>query len=94
MRELSGEQQTEREWDPDVSAGDAPQARAAWLRYIFAALCISGLGLVVAASVGLTTKAQTTESGLTALPETSSAVRRGFREEAVDQQDWCTRRIR
>ena len=74
MRELSGEQQTEREWDPDVSAGDAPQARAAWLRYIFAALCISGLGLVVAASVGLTTKAQTTESGLTALPETSSAV--------------------
>jgi murein DD-endopeptidase MepM/ murein hydrolase activator NlpD len=71
MRELSGEQQTEREWDPDVSAGDAPQARAAWLRYIFAALCISGLGLVVAAAVGLTTKAQTTESGLTALPETS-----------------------
>jgi murein DD-endopeptidase MepM/ murein hydrolase activator NlpD len=74
MRELSGEQQTEREWDPDVSSGDAPQARAAWLRYIIAALCISGLGLVVAASVGLTTKAQTTESGLTALPETSSAV--------------------
>ncbi|HJY46145.1 MAG TPA: M23 family metallopeptidase [Propionibacteriaceae bacterium] len=74
MRELSGEQQTEREWDPDVSAGDAPQARATWLRYIFAALCISGLGLVVAVSVGLTTKAQTTESGLTALPETSSAV--------------------
>src|SRR5688572_21593522 len=74
MRELSGEQQTEREWDPDVSSGDAPQARAAWLRYIIAALCISGLGLVVAASVGLTTKAQTTESGLTALPETSSPV--------------------
>jgi murein DD-endopeptidase MepM/ murein hydrolase activator NlpD len=74
MRELSGEQQTEREWDPDVSAGDAPQARAAWLRYIFAALCISGLGLVVAAAVGLTTKAQTTESGLTALPETSLTV--------------------
>ena len=74
MRELSGEQQTEREWDPDVSAGDAPQARAAWLRYIFAALCISGLGLVVAASVGLTTKAETTENGLTALPETPSAV--------------------
>jgi murein DD-endopeptidase MepM/ murein hydrolase activator NlpD len=74
MRELSGEQQTEREWDPDVSAGDAPQARAAWLRYIFAALCISGLGLVVAAAVGLTTKAETTENGLTALPETPSAV--------------------
>ena len=74
MRELSGEQRTEREWDPGVSAGDEPHARAAWLRYVFAALCISGLGLVVAASVGLTTKAQTAEGGLSALPETSSAV--------------------
>ena len=74
MRELSGEQRTEREWDPGVSAGDEPHARAAWLRYVFAALGISGLGLVVAASVGLTTKAQTAEGGLSALPETSSAV--------------------
>ena len=74
MRELSGEQRTEREWDPGVSAEDEPQAMASWLRYVFAALCISGLGLVVAASVGLTTKAQTAEGGLSALPETSSAV--------------------
>jgi murein DD-endopeptidase MepM/ murein hydrolase activator NlpD len=74
MRELSGEQRTEREWDPGASAGDEPQARAAWLRYVFVALCISGLGLVVAASVGLTTEAQTAEGGLSALPETSSAV--------------------
>ena len=75
MRELSGEQRTERKWDPGVSDGDEPQTRAAWLRYVVAALCISGLGLVVAASVGLTTKAQTAaEGGLSALPETSSAV--------------------
>jgi murein DD-endopeptidase MepM/ murein hydrolase activator NlpD len=74
MRELSGEQRTEREWDPGVSAGDHLQAMATWLRYGFAALGISGLGLVVAASVGLTTKAQTAEGGLSALPETSSAV--------------------
>ena len=74
MRELSGEQRTERKWDPGVSAGDEPHARAAWLRYVFAALGISGLGLVVAASLGLTTKAQTAEGGLSALPETSSAV--------------------
>jgi murein DD-endopeptidase MepM/ murein hydrolase activator NlpD len=74
MRELSGEQRTEREWDPGAGAGDEPQARAAWLRYVIVALCVSGLGLVVAASVGLTTEAQTAEGGLSALPETSSAV--------------------
>ncbi len=74
MRELSGEQRTERDWEPGVSAGDASSARAAWLRYVFAALGISALGLVVAASVGVTTKAQTVESGLTALPMTSSTV--------------------
>jgi murein DD-endopeptidase MepM/ murein hydrolase activator NlpD len=74
MRELSGEQRTERDWDPCVSDGDASQAKAAWLRYVFAALGISALGLVVAASVGVTTKAQTVESGLTALPMTSSTV--------------------
>ena len=74
MRELSGEQRTEREWDPGVNAGDASQARAAWLRYVFAALGIAGLGLLVAASIGVTTRAQTVESGLTALPMTSSAV--------------------
>ena len=74
MRELSGEQRTEREWDPGVNAGDASQARVAWLRYVFAALGIAGLGLLVAASIGVTTRAQTVESGLTALPMTSSAV--------------------
>ena len=74
MRELSGEQRTEREWDPGVNAGDASQARVAWLRYVFAALGIAALGLLVAASLGVTTRAQTVESGLTALPMTSSAV--------------------
>ena len=72
MRELSGEQRTERVWDPN--AGDASQATATWLRYVIAALGISALGLVVAASVGVTTKAETVESGLTALPRTSSTV--------------------
>jgi murein DD-endopeptidase MepM/ murein hydrolase activator NlpD len=74
MRELSGEQRTERKWYQGVSHGDASQARAAWLRYVFAALGISALGLVVAASLGLTTTAQSVEGGLTALPMTSSAV--------------------
>ncbi len=74
MRELSGEQRTEREWDPDASAGDESQARAAWLRYVFAALGVAALGLVVAASVGLTTEAQTAEGDLSALPETSSGI--------------------
>jgi murein DD-endopeptidase MepM/ murein hydrolase activator NlpD len=74
MRELSGEQQTERNWDPGVSDGDASQARAAWLRYIVAALGISALGVVIAASVGVTTKAQTLESGLAVLPMTSTTL--------------------
>ena len=74
MRELSGEQRTERAWDPDVSAGDESQAGTAWLRYVFAALGIAALGLVVAASVGLTTEAQTAEGDLSALPETSSGI--------------------
>jgi murein DD-endopeptidase MepM/ murein hydrolase activator NlpD len=74
MRELSGEQQTERTWEPDASAGDESQGRTAWLRYIFAALGIAALGLVVAASVGLTTEAQTAEGDLSALPETSSGI--------------------
>jgi murein DD-endopeptidase MepM/ murein hydrolase activator NlpD len=74
MRELSGEQRTERKWYPGVSTGDASQARAAWLRYVFGALGISALGVVVAASLGVTTKAQTVEGGLTALPMTSSTV--------------------
>ena len=74
MRELSGEQRTERNWNPGVSTGDASQATAAWLRYVIGALVISALGLVVAASLGVTTKAQTVDGGLTALPMTSSTV--------------------
>jgi murein DD-endopeptidase MepM/ murein hydrolase activator NlpD len=74
MRELSGEQRTEREWNPGVRAGEWPQARVAWPRYVFAALGISALGIVVAASVGVTTKGQTGEGDLTALPMTSSTV--------------------
>jgi murein DD-endopeptidase MepM/ murein hydrolase activator NlpD len=74
MRELSGEQRTEHKWYPGVSPGDASQARAAWLRYVFAALGISALGVVVAASLGVTTKAQSVEGDLTALPVTSSAI--------------------
>jgi murein DD-endopeptidase MepM/ murein hydrolase activator NlpD len=74
MRELSGEQRTERKWYPGVSTGDASQARAAWFRYVIGALGISALGLVVAASLGVTTKAQSVEGALTALPMTSSTV--------------------
>jgi len=74
MRELSGEQRTERKWYPGVNIADASQARAAWLRYVIGALGISAMGVVVAASLGVTTKAQTVEGGLTALPMTSSSV--------------------
>ncbi len=74
MRELSGEQRTERKWYPGVSTGDSSQARAAWLRYVIGALGISALGLLVAATLGITTKAQTVDGGLTALPMTSSTV--------------------
>ena len=85
MRELSGEQRTERVWDPN--AGDATQARAAWFRYVIAALGISALGLVVAASVGVTTKAETVESGLTALPMTSSTVGVAPEKEQTTQKE-------
>src|SRR4029453_3931270 len=74
MRELSGEQRTEREWGPEASAGDESQARTAWLRYVIAALGIAALGLLVAASAGLTTEAQTAESDLSALAEPSSGI--------------------
>jgi hypothetical protein len=53
MRELSGEQRTERKWYPGVNTADASQARAAWLRYVIGALGISALGVVVAASWAL-----------------------------------------
>ena len=73
MRELSGEQQTERKGHPYVSTGPAPNQGKGWLWHGFAALGISALGLAVATVIGLTTNAQTTE-GLTAVPEKSSTV--------------------
>jgi murein DD-endopeptidase MepM/ murein hydrolase activator NlpD len=73
MRELSGEQQTEREEYPDVSAGPEPDKGKGWLWHGFAALGISALGLAVAAAVGLTTDAQTTRD-LSAVPDTSGTV--------------------
>ena len=86
MRELSGEQRTERKWYPGVSAGDASQARAAWFRYVIGALGISALGLVGAASLGIT-KAQTVDSGLTALPMTSSTVAPQEKQPAATQAE-------
>ena len=73
MRELSGEQHTEREGFPDVSAGPEPARNKGWLWHSFAALVVAALGLVVAAAVGLTTNAQTTRD-LSAVPDTSVAV--------------------
>jgi murein DD-endopeptidase MepM/ murein hydrolase activator NlpD len=73
MRELSGEQHTEREGFPDVSAGPEPARNKGWLWHSFAALVVAALGLVVAAAVGLTTDAQTTRD-LSAVPDTSVAV--------------------
>jgi murein DD-endopeptidase MepM/ murein hydrolase activator NlpD len=73
MRELSGEQQTEREGYPDVRAGPEPNAGRGWLWHGFAALGISALGLAVAAAVGLTTRAETT-GDLSAVPDTSTTL--------------------
>jgi murein DD-endopeptidase MepM/ murein hydrolase activator NlpD len=73
MRELYGEQQTEREGFPDVSAGLEPARSKGWLWHGLAALVVAALGLVVAAAVGLTTDAQTTHD-LSAVPDTSVAV--------------------
>ena len=73
MRELYGEQQTERKGFPDVNAGSEPARSKGWLWHGFAALVVTALGLVVAAAVGLTTDAQTTHD-LSAVPDTSVAV--------------------
>ena len=73
MRELYGEQQTERERFPDVNAGPESGRSKGWLWHGFAALVVTALGLVVAAAVGLTTDAQTTHD-LSAVPDTSVAV--------------------
>ena len=73
MRELSGEQQTERTEYPDVSAEPEPNQAKVWLWHGFAALGVSALGLAVAAAVGLTSNAQTTDD-LSAVPDTSPTV--------------------
>jgi murein DD-endopeptidase MepM/ murein hydrolase activator NlpD len=73
MRELSGEQQTEREGNQDVSSEPEPDQGKGWLWHGFAALGVSALGLAVAAAVGLTTNAETTRD-LSAVPDTSPTV--------------------
>jgi murein DD-endopeptidase MepM/ murein hydrolase activator NlpD len=73
MRELSGEQQTERAEDSDVSAEPELNQAKVWLWHGFAALGVSALGLVVAAAVGLTSNAQITDD-LSAVPDTSPTV--------------------
>jgi murein DD-endopeptidase MepM/ murein hydrolase activator NlpD len=70
MRELSGEQQTERESYPDARTQVEFDRGRGWLWHGFAALGISALGLAVAAAVGLTTNAQTTHD-LSAVQDTS-----------------------
>ena len=84
MRELSGEQQTEREGDQDVSSEPEPDQGKGWLWHGFAALGVSALGLAVAAAVGLTTNAETTLD-LSAVPDTSPTVATAP-VETVDQQ--------
>jgi murein DD-endopeptidase MepM/ murein hydrolase activator NlpD len=84
MRELSGEQQTEREGDQDVSSELEPDQGKGWLWHGFAALGVSALGLAVAAAVGLTTNAETTRD-LSAVPDTSPTVATAP-VETVDQQ--------
>jgi murein DD-endopeptidase MepM/ murein hydrolase activator NlpD len=73
MRELSGEQRTEREGYQDVSSEPEPDQGKGWLWHGFAALGVSALGLAVAAAVGLTTNAETTRD-LSAVPDTSPTV--------------------
>jgi murein DD-endopeptidase MepM/ murein hydrolase activator NlpD len=73
MRELSGEQRTEREDYQDVFTEPEPGRGNGWLWHGFAALGVSALGLAVAAAVGLTTDPETTRD-LTAVPDTSRTV--------------------
>jgi murein DD-endopeptidase MepM/ murein hydrolase activator NlpD len=73
MRELSGEQRTEREGYPGLTAVPEPIMAQGWLWHGFAALGISALGLAVAAAVGITTTAETTRD-LSAVPDTSATV--------------------
>ncbi len=73
MRELSGEQRTEREGYQDVFAEPEPDSGKGWLWHGFAALGVSALGLAVAAAVGLTTNSETARD-LSAVPNTSRTV--------------------
>lgn len=73
MRELSGEQQTERTEYSDLSAEPESNQAKVWLWHGFAALGVSALGLAVAVAVGLTSNAQTTDD-LSAVPDTSPTV--------------------
>jgi murein DD-endopeptidase MepM/ murein hydrolase activator NlpD len=73
MRELSGEQRTEREGYQDVFAEPEPDSGKGWLWHGFAALGVSALGLAVAAAVGLTTNSETARD-LSAVPDTSRTV--------------------
>ncbi|HKX14650.1 MAG TPA: M23 family metallopeptidase [Propionibacteriaceae bacterium] len=83
MRELSGEQRTERKDYPDVSAGPELRQGRGWAWHGLAALAISAVGLAVASVIGLTTNAQPTEEELTAVPERSSTVDLGPVEPSV-----------
>jgi murein DD-endopeptidase MepM/ murein hydrolase activator NlpD len=87
MRELSGEQRTERGGYPDVDAPVVPDRGRGWLWYGFAALGISALGLAVAAAVGLTTNAQTTQD-LSAVQDTSPTLAAPVHK--VDKQSTTT----
>jgi murein DD-endopeptidase MepM/ murein hydrolase activator NlpD len=73
MRELSGEQRTERGDYPEASDRRELADGRGWLWHGFAALGISALGLAVAAAVGMTTNAQTTRD-LSAVPDASPIV--------------------
>ena len=73
MRELSGEQRTEREGYQEVISQPEPDQGRGWLWHGFAALGVSALGLAVAAAVGLTTNAETTRD-LSAVPDASPTV--------------------
>ena len=84
MRELSGEQQTERQGNQDVSSEPEPDQGKGWLWHGLAALGVSALGLAVAAAVGLTTNVETTRD-LSAVPDTSPTVATAP-VETVDQQ--------
>ena len=87
MRELSGEQRTEPEGYPDAGAPVEPDRGRGWFWHGFAALGISALGLAVAAAVGLTTNAQTTQD-LSAVQDTSPTIAAPVQK--IDKQSTAT----